>query len=426
MKCGKLTFEECELAILRTIVDKAEKVQGKEMVNTPEIKKMLTVIEDFLAKEKCIVYGGTAINNILPKEDQFYDYEYELPDYDFYSPTAMDLAIKLADIYVKKGFTNVEAKAGVHHGTYKVFVNNLGIADITYLHPDLFNAIQKDAIVKNNILYSPINFLRQAMYLELSRPKGDVSRWEKVVKRLNVLNKHFPVKAHKCQLQRGMNSKKNEGKLFDVVQKYFVDNKNIFIGGYANALYTKYSTHPNIKAVPDFDVLSEDPHKSCTELKDLLESNGFTKVVINQYEPIGELISEHYSVSIDGEYIAFVYQPVACHSYNIIKIRNREIRVGTIDTLLSFYLAFLYANRHYHNANRLLCMSKYLFEIQQENRLRQKGLLQRFSTECYGVQPTLNSIREEKMQMFKTLNPKSKKYKEYFLKYIPKTRKKKT
>ena len=97
MKCGKLTFEECELAILRTVVDKAEKVQGQEIVNTPEIKKILSIIEAFLKKEKCVVYGGTAINNILPKEDQFYDYNYELPDYDFYSPDAMNLAIKLAD-----------------------------------------------------------------------------------------------------------------------------------------------------------------------------------------------------------------------------------------------------------------------------------------------------------------------------------------
>ena len=38
-----------------------------------------------------------------------------------------------------------------------------------------------------------------AMYLELSRPKGDVSRWEKVLKRLTLLNKHYPVKGKQCQ-----------------------------------------------------------------------------------------------------------------------------------------------------------------------------------------------------------------------------------
>ena len=72
-------------------------------------------------------------------------------------------------------------------------------------------------------------------------------------------------------------------------------------------------------------------------------------------------------------------------------------------------------------------MSKYLFEIQQHNRLKQKGLLRRFSTQCFGIQPTLNSIREEKMKKFKTLKKETREYKEYFLKYTPKkTRKTKS
>jgi hypothetical protein len=36
------------------------------------------------------------------------------------------------------------------------------------------------------------------MYLELSRPAGDVSRWEKVFKRLNLLNTHYPFVDSKC------------------------------------------------------------------------------------------------------------------------------------------------------------------------------------------------------------------------------------
>lgn len=36
------------------------------------------------------------------------------------------------------------------------------------------------------------------MYLELSRPNGDITRWEKVLKRLNLLNKNYPLKAANC------------------------------------------------------------------------------------------------------------------------------------------------------------------------------------------------------------------------------------
>ena len=48
------------------------------------------------------------------------------------------------------------------------------------------------------IYYAPINYLRMSMYLELSRPKGDVGRWEKVLKRLGLLNKNYPLDSKVC------------------------------------------------------------------------------------------------------------------------------------------------------------------------------------------------------------------------------------
>ena len=141
-----------------------------------------------------------AINNLLPIEDQFYDKDIELPDYDFFSPTPLQDAKKLADIYFEKGFKEVEAKAGMHAGTFKVYVNFLPIADITYLVPEIYKNISKESISVKGIYYSSPTFLRMAMYLELSRPAGDVSRWEKVMKRLVLLNKHYPMRGKNCNI----------------------------------------------------------------------------------------------------------------------------------------------------------------------------------------------------------------------------------
>ena len=55
-------------------------------------------------------YGGTAINNILPEEDQFYDKSIEIPDYDFYSPDALGDAKELADLYYKKVIKRLKQK----------------------------------------------------------------------------------------------------------------------------------------------------------------------------------------------------------------------------------------------------------------------------------------------------------------------------
>jgi len=193
MKCEKgLTFEECELAIIRHAVDKIEKKTGRKMIDNPVVQEIISIVEKFLVKTQRVCYGGTAINNILPEEAQFYDKSIELPDYDFFSPEPLQDAKDLADIFYKHGFTEVEAKAGMHAGTFKVFVNFIPVADISFVPKELYNKIHKKSITKAGIYYSPPNYLRMLMYLELSRPQGDASRWEKVLKRLTLLNKTYP------------------------------------------------------------------------------------------------------------------------------------------------------------------------------------------------------------------------------------------
>ena len=74
INCNKnMPFHECELALLRTAIDKAEDIQGFKAANSSEIKDMVSVVEAFLKDESLICYGGTAINNILPEKYQFYD-----------------------------------------------------------------------------------------------------------------------------------------------------------------------------------------------------------------------------------------------------------------------------------------------------------------------------------------------------------------
>ena len=88
---------------------------------------------------------------------------------------------------------------------------------------------------------------------------------------------------------------------------------------------------------------------------------------------------------------------------------------------MSFYLAFLYTDRIYYDKNRILCMSQYLFTVQQKNRLAQKGLLRRFSINCYGEQPTLETMRADKTAKYEELKNKrdTKEYEMWFLRYVP-------
>ena len=426
-KCDKgLTLEDCELAILRMAVDKAEEKEGMAIVNSPEVKNIINIVEEFLKKRKLIAYGGTAINSILPIEDQFYNKNTEIPDYDFFSPNAHQDAKDLADIYYNNGFQEVEAKNGIHEGTYKVFVNFIPVADITFLNKSIFQVLQKEAISKKGILYAPPNFLRMSMYLELSRPAGDVSRWEKVLKRITLLNKNFPLKANDCwkiDFQRKMENKENIN-IYDVIKNTFIKEKVVFFGGFAISLYSRYMPNKlkhKFKKNPDFDVLSIEPLKTANSVKHALDNIGIQNVSIVKRESIGEIISLHYEIKVEKDTVAFIYEPMACHSYNIININNQAIKIATIDTMLSFYLAFLYSNKDYYDTDRILCMSQYLFKVQQHNRLNQKGLLKRFSIECYGHQETLEEMRANKNKLFLSLKNKknTKEYEIHFMRYRP-------
>ena len=432
MKCEKgVSFEDCELAILRSAIDKTEEMQGKKLMRDENMQKIIELVENFIRDKKLICYGGTAINNILPKDAQFYNLEVEIPDYDFFSSNALDDAKALADIYNKEGFEEVEAKSGVHKGTYKVFVNFIPVADITQLNKELFSSISKEAIKVNGIRYCPPNYLRMAMYLELSRPLGDVSRWEKVLKRLTLLNKYYPLKVNNCnvsEIQRifvddNKMTENTETVIFKTVLDSLTDQNVVFFGAFANKLYlrTLKEYKNNLKKVPDFDVLSDNPETTAKIVKERLEDVDIKHVKIIKRGGIGEIIAPHYEVVVSGDTICFIYEPLACHSYNLIHYKNRKVRIATIDTTLSFYLAFVYANRPYYDKNRLLCMSNYLFFVQQKNRLTQKGILKRFSISCYGKQDTIETMRAEKTEMFKKLKNKksSKEYEEWFLRYIP-------
>lgn len=426
----KLTFEEQEMELLHNAVNVAESKTGKKIKEANDVIAIIKILEDFMRRKKVVCYGGTAINNILPVSDQFYDKDLEIPDYDFYSPLALKHAKELADIYANRDYTEVEVRSGVHKETYKVFVNFIPIADITQLEPKIFRVLLKQSIRKDGISYAPPDYLRLQIYNELSRPDGDVSRWEKIYKRLLLLNKDHPFKENpKCAQVNFMrdftgNPELNDT-LYNLVKDTMINEGVVFIGGYASSLYGRYmpaEQKKQLQHVPDFDVLAEDPRATAFILKAKLEEAGFKNVRINKKPGVGnEIIVAHYEIVVEEDTLCFIYEPSGCFSFNTLKIKDRVVKVATIDTMLLFLLAFLYADRPYYDHERVLCMAQYLINVQAKNRLEQKGLLKRFNVNCYGDEKTIVEVRSDKAAKYEELKhqKEGKEYNKYFFKYIP-------
>ena len=175
----KAKTEEMELELIKDAVEKSDKLKSLIMTQSKEVTDIVESVEKFIKKKGLICYGGTAINNILPKKSQFYDKNVDIPDYDIYSTTPLEDSKELADIYAKQGYSNVEVRTSIHAGTYKISVIFISIVDITYMDKTTFDLMKKDAVVLDGITYAPVNYLRMSMYKELSRPNGDISRSSK-------------------------------------------------------------------------------------------------------------------------------------------------------------------------------------------------------------------------------------------------------
>jgi len=242
---------------------KYQKKNKKDMYTKP---LLFYQIEQFIIKHKLICYGGTAINAYLPSEKQFYN-ESDIPDYDCFSINPIKDIVKLANI-LSKNIENIEVKSAMFHGTYKLFVNFIPIVDFTHLEKDVFYNISKKSTKINNILYAPTNYLRISLYQELSRPLGDVSRWEKIYKRLELLNETHPLYIQNCSIKE---KDIPESKEFININKSIIDliklNNWVAFGDYGLSFYLPYfpKKYQNTERIIDIPYLLVENINDVTE-----------------------------------------------------------------------------------------------------------------------------------------------------------------
>ena len=378
----------------------------KHNASDEKIKQLLSIVHNFLQTHRLLCYGGTAINNLLPKKDQFYDYKYDIPDYDFFSEIPQVHAMKLADRIKNAGYKSVEVKPGSHLGTFKVFADYIGIADITFLSPQLFKKLWEQKIEKGGISYVPPNFLRMSVYLELSRPKGDVSRWTKVYERLLLLNKHYPI-ANKCpKAEKVILSPETRAS----IQRIIIDKKAVLLG------FTGATIHDSNKEWEyPIDILcNRDKRKSLVE-----KLNAIVDGTTKEHGAYAEVIPIHTDISKDGKVLVRVFESSACHSFHKTP---SGLRVASIPTLLQFFFAMMYGD-HYTtevlSEDRLLCVAQHLVDMANGDVKRRYKVLT--PIDCLGQQESLVDIKQDKATLYSTLskNKTSRDYLKYFFSYVP-------
>jgi hypothetical protein len=335
----------------------------------------------------------------------------EIPDYDFFSESPQVHSAKLADRLANAGFASVQVKPGLHLGTFKVFSDYIGVADISHMDPAMFKKLWSESIEKDKIHYVPPNFLRMSMYLELSRPKGDVSRWKKVYDRLQLLNKHHPLTCP-AGAERVSDEYLDEDTR-SKIRNLMEDEKVVLLGFNASMMQDK---SPKKWMFP-LDLLAT-PDKRSDLTKKITDSFGKT-VKAREFPAYEELMPPRTDIMDGGKNVLVrIYETQACHSYHQTP---SGLMVASIPTLLQFFLSTLYAPKELlesKSEQRFLCTAEHMVNLANDSKRKYKILT---PLTCLGTQKDLVTMRGETAELFNKLKDdrNSREFLELFFNYTP-------
>lgn len=426
------TMIESFVKIAAETSDAIMKDMTKKSINDPIIIKTLTIVERYIRKRRLVVYGGTAINSILPADLQFYDPEFDLPDWDFYSDDPVIDGMNIADQVFKETEGSVSLTTAVHEGTYKVYADGLAIADITNVDSPLLDIFRKNAIVIDGIHYSGPNFLRMAAYLELSRPLGQPDRWEKVMRRLTLLNMAYPIKPPSA-MGSATAERKNEylkeetiASLIELQQRY--PDLFAFIGDFGVQVLRKTLFKRTTGAVV-MPTIHEDEFLTVVSSDPEMFVSKFIKIMVNQFaaELEGVDVSQFNVEVVDstaeflGKYTKIYFNPAdarrksillavvlettrSCQSILKIKVKGQPtLTIASIESMLYLFLALLFVpkeaepeKRYPFSKSEILRHADFLIRAHYRVLIQQKKPLIPLPQECIGDQLTIQKMRTEK------------------------------
>ena len=393
----------------------AQKKIDYESAHDPQIIKSIEVVENFLRKRHRLCYGGQAINAHLPKAYQFYDPEYSVPDYDFFTPSQKsDLLLLVKDLRAA-GFVEIYVREGMHEGTFKIYVDYVPVADMTAIDPSLYRILSRREYRMNGISYLDANTLRMMMYLELSRPAGEVSRWGKVYERLVLFNE-FAARPP-CRI-KPMEKHSLSAEQVSFTLSFMVEHQRVFAGAdlisfYDHTLRTRtkrskwvlttkrpllfYSPTPE----EDAELLMKAFHQMEAEVD--ADKKDRKKMRIVSYDSKGVEVLPSMKIIVRGKKpLVFLIRQTACYSYVMFPLdRNRSLPIASMDTLITLYFSLGLIRSAYFDMGSMECVANHVVQLSIQSRDR-SGPFPFISITCQGHQPSVTSLIRKRIQRLTT------------------------
>ena len=385
------------------------KANEMERVAYAKYRHLFDEATAFLRPRRVLLYGGTALNYLLPEEARFYEAE-SLPDVDVMCLDGKRLASEVVQHFEARGHAHAGLSEALHPGTYKVYVDGLQLLDITTVSRRTYAKLAKGAVrTQLGLLAANPEYLRATMHNMLAQPQ-DSGRWAKMVRRVAAFYARFPVATAPCMaaLRAAALEVRLPAAVLQQARRELQRRGCVWTGA---AAFERIARQAGLEAVregpwrlpgaPALECLSEEA--PAVVARELVAS--LAAVDAGAVYAVGELLFDefappHVLVARNGVPFAAVFQPDACLS--VVKVG--DARVSSLQTTIRLAMALQFSSLRWaaRAAGAYGCMADLLVNVMLQQLTRPPGgpkpraLLNSFVTACYGRQPGLVTLRRER------------------------------
>lgn len=372
---------------IEEIADK--KAKEIEAVYFIKYKKLYDLAIDTIGQFKVLLYGGTAINDILPDKLKFYS-KSQLPDIDIFCSfkTYKLLSKKLLKVFFLNGNEITTIREALHEHTYKLMVDGLHILDISIIGTDFFNTLSKNKIKSSfKKLYTVnIEYLKYSLHTMIAQPLQS-HNWVKIFDRMINFYKAYPNKAKSCDI--------------DVDEYFIADFPQHIFNDVLDYIKTTEFVSFGWNVISKYIKLDS---KNKTPVQYLMSSIE-PSIVANDI--LSYLKNKDITIIDGGEYAIICYKDIKflyifnthnCSSY----VTYRNLKQASIHSIIQ-ELYMIYFNTS--NAT-ILTTIHCLINVLLKNLNSKKTLYLQFVVDCYGDQKGIVTLRKDKflrIQKYKEL-----------------------
>jgi len=358
---------------LSKISDKARKyaLEKKIEPSLKTYKKIIKIISNYIEKNKRVVYGGYAYNELIVyknEKDRIYSKDgLDLADIEFYSYEPIIDLVNIGNELKDLGYKNIQVKSATHLETFTLYVDFYSYCDASYMPSNLFHRMPLWQFGKLKLAHPKF------ILIDILRMYNDpiLSYWriEKNFKRAVKLLKYYPLetKGHFCKI----NIDNNTNNILNFIRKNIINGSKLLVFGYYAYDYYKYkaTNKESPLYVPYYDVISINLKSDVNKIyKDLTAFN--KDIIIKEYHPFFQFLDSRVSFEYKGKEVLNVYGN-NCMCIPYYNLEKKKINIVTYPYLiLMLLIKFMY----YHINNDKKESKNYDFMLENIINLRNKYL----------------------------------------------------